>query len=115
MIFRDGLEMDINGIYLDDPTHLLVNINGEKLTSEDFIKYIFQLEFLQKEGAISRKVFKDKLNNAFARYINQQRQKNDFKSLYKTNAYSAFVNRLILQALGRICRTNMKNVLQFIF
>jgi hypothetical protein len=105
--FPQRKQMDINGIYLDAPTHLLVNINEEKLNHEDFIKYIFQLEFLQQEGAISPKVFKQKLNNAFARYINQKRQK-DFNSLYNTDAYSGFVNRVILQALGRICRTNLK-------
>lgn len=37
---------DINGLYLDKPTNLLVNINPE-LKEEDFVKYIFQLEFLQ--------------------------------------------------------------------
>lgn len=105
--FPKRSDMDINGIYLDAPTHLLVNINEEKLNQEDFIKYIFQLEFLRQEGAFSQKVFKEKLNNAFARYISQKRQK-DFNSLYNTEAYSGFVNRIILQALGRICRTNMK-------
>lgn len=109
--FRQDFHMDINGIYLDKPTHLLVNISEDKLKEFDFIKYIFQLEFLRKNGAISLNIFKNKLDSAFQRYIGvyqPKRKAEDFQSLYNTDAYSRFLNRIIIQALGRICRTNMK-------
>ena len=37
-----------------------------------------------------------------------QKKADDFISLYNTDAYSLFLNKVIIQAIGRICRTNMK-------
>ena len=101
--------MDINGIYLDNPTNLLVNISKEKIEDDEFIKYIFQLEFLVQNGAISLNTFRSKLDEAFKRYLGgSNKVKHDFKNLYNTNAYSRYVNKIVIQAVGRICRTNMK-------
>jgi hypothetical protein len=103
--------MDINGIYLDRPTNLLVNIFENNLEDDNFIKYIFQLEFLRENGAFSLNTFKSKLDEAFHRYIGRykpKRKADDFISLYNTGAYSLFLNKIIIQAIGRICRTNMK-------
>ncbi len=104
-------EMDVDAIYLDRPTNLLVNIFIDKINDEDFIKYLFQLEFLVENGAISPKEFKSKLDEAFHRFVGKRRQKKraeDFTSLYKTDAYTRFLNKIVIQAVGRICRTNMK-------
>ncbi|MDJ0733806.1 MAG: hypothetical protein QNJ47_06910 [Nostocaceae cyanobacterium] len=102
--------MDINGIYLDKPTNLLVNIYSDTIDDENFIKYLFQLEFLVENGAISRSNFKSKLENCCQRYVGRNTNKNkDFSSLYNTNAYSRYLNKVIIQAIGRICRTNMKS------
>ncbi|OUL37248.1 hypothetical protein BV372_03225 [Nostoc sp. T09] len=104
-------DMDINGIYLDSPTNLLVNIYRNNIEDDDFIKYIFQLEFLRENGAFSLNTFKTKLDTAFQRYIGRYQSKQkaeDFISLYNTGAYSLFLNKTIIQAIGRICRTNMK-------
>jgi hypothetical protein len=103
--------MDINGIYLEKPTHLLVNIYEDKIADDQFIKYIFQLEFMRENGAIALNIFKNKLDAAFQRYIGigqPKRKAEDFHSLYNTDSYSRFVNRIIIQAIGRICRTNIK-------
>ncbi|TVQ58657.1 MAG: hypothetical protein EA366_06310 [Spirulina sp. DLM2.Bin59] len=104
-------EMDINGIYLDRPTNLLVNIYGDGIENESFIKYIFQLEFLVENGAISPQVFKSKLDEVFHRYVGRKKHKRsaeDYTNLYKTDSYTRFLNKIIIQAVGRICRTNMK-------
>ena len=104
-------EMDVDAIYLDRPTNLIVNIFMDKINDEDFIKYLFQLEFLVENGAISPKVFKSKLDEAFYRFVGRYRQKKraeDFSSLYQTEAYTRFLNKMVIQAVGRICRTNMK-------
>lgn len=99
--------MDINGIYLDTPTNLIVNISNN-ITNEDFIKYIFQLEFLVENGAISPSTFKIKLDEAFKRYLGNNKLNQYSLSLYNTNSYSRYLNKIIIQAIGRICRTNMK-------
>ncbi|SKB15264.1 conserved hypothetical protein [Planktothrix sp. PCC 11201] len=109
--FPQDKNMDINGIYLDSPRHLLVNLYGDNIQDEDFIKYIFQLEFLRENGAISRRTFKNYLDTAFHRFVGRSKSKRkaeDFISLYNTKAYSLFLNKVIIQAIGRICRTNMK-------
>ncbi|MHC5851208.1 hypothetical protein [Nostoc sp.] len=109
--FPKHSDMDINGIYLDSPTNLLVSIFESNLKDDDFIKYIFQLEFLRENGAFSLNTFKSKLDEAFHRYIGRykpKRKAEDFISLYNTGAYSLFLNKIIIQAIGRICRTNMK-------
>jgi len=109
--FSKHSDMDINGIYLENPTHLLVKIGNKNIKDEEFIKYIFQLEFLRENGAFSLNTFKSKLDEAFHRYIGidkPKRKADDFISLYNTGAYSRFLNKIIIQAIGRICRTNMK-------
>ena len=110
--FPKHLYMDINGIYLDKPTNLIVNVYKKNLDDANFIKYLFQLEFLQENGAISPNTFKNKLDEVFKRYVGMNKVNNvnkKFTSLYKTDAYSRFLNKTIIQAIGRICRTNMKS------
>ncbi|MDM9585011.1 hypothetical protein [Nostoc sp. GT001] len=109
--FSKDSNMDINGIYLDNPTNILVNIFENNIDDDKFIKYIFQLEFIRENGDFSLNQFKSKLDEAFYRYINRykpRRKAEDFINPYNTNAYSRYLNKIIIQALGRICRTNMK-------
>lgn len=110
--FIERKEMDIGAIYLDKPTNILVNIYGNDIKDEDFIKYIFQLEFLVENGSISPRTFKSKLDEAFHRHVGKyklKRNAEDFTDLYQTDAYTRFLNKVIIQAVGRICRTNMKS------
>ncbi|MFA7206597.1 MAG: hypothetical protein WC102_09745, partial [Saccharofermentanales bacterium] len=107
----DRGEMDIDAIYLDRPTHLLVNIQSDELSEDNFVKYLFQLEFLVEDGSISPKTFERKLDEAFSRFIGGYRKKKhieDSVNLYHTEAYTRYVNKMLIQAIGRICRTNMK-------
>ncbi len=110
--FSKHKSMDINGIYLDKPTNLVVNIYTDKIKSDDFIKYLFQLEFMRENGDISFSIFKRKLDQVFHWYLGDKEKYNpkikDI-SLYDTGAYSRFLNKIIIQAIGRICRTNMKS------
>lgn len=109
--FPDRGLMDIDAIYLDRPTHLLVNINSDDLKNDDFVKYLFQLEFLVEDGSISPKTFESKLDEAFSRLVGKRRKKKrveDFVSLYQTAAFTRYLNKMVIQAVGRICRTNMK-------
>ncbi|KXS42422.1 MAG: hypothetical protein AWU59_1653, partial [Methanolobus sp. T82-4] len=114
--FDPRKEMDIGAVYLDRPTNLIVNIFGRNGNNRDFIKYfikyIFQLEFLVENGSISPRAFKSKLDEAFHLYVGKYRPKRkaeDFTSLYITEAYTRYLNKVIIQAIGRVCRTNMKS------
>lgn len=110
--FDDRSEIDISGVYLEKPTNLLIPINSneeEKIKDKNFIKYLFQLEFLLENGVMSRQQFKGKLDEAFHKYIGDKnyRSKSNIK-LSETSAFTKYLNKVIIQALGRICRTNMK-------
>jgi hypothetical protein len=103
--------MDFDAIYMDRPTNLLVNLGMPPVKEDDFIKYLFQLEFLVENGAMGARVFKSKLNQAFHRYVGGDQKKIDpfeFFNLYDTAAYVRFANKVLIQATGRVCRTNMK-------
>ncbi|NLD95561.1 MAG: hypothetical protein GX635_00460, partial [Synergistaceae bacterium] len=104
-------EADWSGIYLDKPTSLLVNIYGEDgLPGEELVKYIFQIEFLLQSGALSEKTFRTKLHEAFALHAGERRTWSQEKlSLYDTAAYAQYTTALLIQAIGRICRTGLKS------
>jgi hypothetical protein len=108
---KNQKKMDIPGIYLDRPTNLLVNIVDNNITEENFIKYLFQLEFLQQAGAISPFEFENYLDKAFHTFIGKERPKKNLKltHLYSTPIYTKFIIKVIIQALGRICRTSLKS------
>ncbi|MTF39627.1 hypothetical protein [Cyanobacterium aponinum] len=114
--FKSRKKMDINGVYLEKPTNLLTPLNFEEIEQKEkdknFIKYLFQLEFLFENGAMSRQQFKHKLDEAFRKYLNpnyrSKKINTDNNNLYQTSAFTKYLNKVIIQALGRICRTNMK-------
>ena len=103
-------ETDWSGIYLDKPTSLLVNVNDDDLTHEKLFRYAFQLEFLLQSGAISQKVFRTKLESGFKSLSKTGKRASwDGVSLYETSAYSQYTGAVLLQAVGRICRTDLKS------
>lgn len=109
--FDNRSQMDINGVYLEKPTNLIVSLNQNKIEDNDFIKHLFQLEFLYENYIMSRNQFKNKLDEAFHKYIGESfycGKHEDRIDLYQTEAFTKFLNKVIIQALGRICRTNMK-------
>ena len=107
--FPARMEKDFDAIYLDKPTNLLVLL-GKELEEADFAKYLYQVEFLQECSEISGQEAYLHIKKAFYCYVTGENPKNIFaKNLYETGSYNALATRTIIQAIGRICRTNMKN------
>lgn len=112
---------DINAIYLDEPTHLLINSNSRNLKESEFAKYLFQLEFLQEHGDISmyhlnqevKFAFKNLISSIHSKTIIQRNFKVD--SLYQKYNYSQHISKMVIQAIGRLCRTNFKSKNIYIF
>ena len=105
---RKESEKDFDGIYLEKPTNLLVNIK-KGLENKDLVRSIFQTEFLMERGEISLYTAEGYIKNAFKCYAEGKAD-----SQYKTNLYSSpsVKNsglRTLIQAVGRICRTSYKN------
>lgn len=106
-------ETDINAIYLDKPTHLIQFIDS-KISEKEFIKYIFQLEFLAQHGYISIKDLNNLVANAFRYLLASSDTKVKLKptkipSLYNNDNINQHYAKIIIQAIGRICRTNLKS------
>ena len=108
---RGDLVKDFDAIYLENPTHLLVNVSTyDSLGDEELIRYIFQMESLMESGEISQSDGKSNIKFAF-RKLSGERPPRDKKigEAYKTDSVNNAANRVLIQAVGRICRTGLKN------
>lgn len=108
-------EKDFDAIYLDKPTNLLVNLDNG-LSEEDFAKYIFQIEFLQEKSEISSELAVTHIKKAFRCFSTQSNFNLPYaESVYKRRSVILLATRTIIQAIGRICRTNLKKPNIYIF
>jgi len=102
---------DINAIYLDKPTHIIQQVNKD-LNEEGFIKYLFQLEFLTQVGIISIHQLNTEVTRAFKHLLASFNTKEDLGkpkvNLYQDDNIKQHYAKYIIQAIGRICRTNLK-------
>lgn len=118
--YRTKLEKDFDAIYLDKPTHLLVNLFGH-LKDTDFVKSIFQTEFMQEKGEISLNEAKENIKKAFRCIMGgtSEKEKESIEkygaNLYEKSSVKLFATRLIIQAVGRICRTGWKSKNVYVF
>lgn len=105
-------EKDFDAVYLDKPTHLIVN-QSEDWEEKDFIKYIFQMEFLHESYEISDDDKWNNIRDAFKYYYSLSKCIN--KNYDHIESVRLYATRIIIQAIGRICRTNQKNQNIYIF
>lgn len=106
-------QTDINAIYLDKPTHLIQKID-KSLNEEGFIRYLFQLEFLLQSGRISIRQLNDQVTSAFHYLLASYNTKKEIPKSYNGYLYNDYnikqhFAKYIIQAIGRICRTNLKS------
>ncbi len=97
---------DFDGIYIDCPTNVIVNMN-DYVTEENFIKYLLQMEDLKENIEISDDMALHNIKSAFKKHYDNKHIK--FGSLENTSSYGRFIYKTFVQATGRICRTNNKN------
>ena len=111
--YRENVsEMDIDGIYLDKPTYLVNLCNGEEETA---INRVFQMEYLGQIKAISQN---EKMQEIVRSYnsigVPQDKLyqgKVKFSNLHDVKVYTT---KIIVQAMGRKCRTNCRGKKVFI-
>lgn len=107
-------EKDFDAIYLDKPTNIFVNLS-ENLTDEDFIKYLYYVEFLQESAELSMQETRKHVKKAFKTFLTGHPCWEDAKSVYDIKSVVLMSTRTIIQAIGRICRTNQKRKNIYIF
>ncbi|OGO76485.1 MAG: hypothetical protein A2Y23_01855 [Clostridiales bacterium GWB2_37_7] len=108
-IARGKEEKDFDGIYLERPTNLLVNIR-KGITEEDLVKFIYQIEFLMERGELSRVEGNLLIKDAFRHLGGIEGSFSSTKgTIYGKRSAENYALRTMIQAVGRICRTGIKN------
>ena len=97
---------DFDAIYLEKPSHVIVNTVNGFGNEEDFIKYIFQIKFLQEVGDLTTEDAERRIRDAFKIFSGSGacRKAHPKDSSHFNMAYA----KIALQAIGRICRTGNK-------
>lgn len=101
-------EKDFDAIYLDKPTNLIVPLN-DNIEESEFVKYLFQMEFLQETSECSAYDTMKNVKKAFKTFMTGHRNNEEFANVYQKKSVVLLSTRYIIQAIGRICRTNQKN------
>ena len=107
-------EKDFDAIYLDKPTNIFVNLN-ENISDEDFVKYLYYVEFLQESAELSAQETRKHVKKAFKTFLTGHPYWDDAKSVYDIKSVVLMSTRTIIQAIGRICRTNQKRKKVYVF
>lgn len=107
---RGDREKDFDCIYLEKPTNLIVNVDSKKgLEAEDLIRFVYQMEFLMERGEVSRKDGIAVIKDAFTCFSGGYTFSGKKGEPYETESVNNFALRTLIQAVGRICRTGLKN------
>ncbi len=102
-------EKDVDSLYLEHPTHILVRLDNNSI-EEDLIKYIYQMETLRVRGDITPYIAEKNIKNAFRSFMKRQQIFNgQDKSTYGSTSVNNNIVKILIQAVGRICRTSREN------
>lgn len=98
---------DIDAIYLGDITNLTANTYSEKkLTEQELLGMLFQIEELKENDELNYTEADNMIKLAFRAYTGHGHMERNV--LYQTESVRLQATRLVMQAVGRICRTYLK-------
>lgn len=105
---------DFDALYLGNITNMTINTyQEEKISAHDLLKMIFQIEELYENGEMSYYEKDQMLKLAFRSHTgNEQYIRNE---LYKMRSVVVQASRIVLQAVGRMCRTFVKSPNIYLF
>lgn len=107
---------DIDAIFLGDITNLAVNIyNEDTFDKYNLLKYFLQIEYLYENDEISYKILDDLIKLGFRKYSRSEDNNNNYKMLSKSKSIRRQATRDVVQAIGRMCRTYVKNYNIYIY
>lgn len=99
---------DFDALYLGNITHMTVNTyQDEKITAHDLLKMLFQIEELYENGEMNYLEKDRMLKLAFRSYTGSEQY--TLNELYKMKSVIVQASRIVLQAVGRMCRTFVKS------
>lgn len=104
--FEPAQEKDFDAIYLDKPTNLVKQLR-ESNTETDFTEYLAQLEYLKTSGELSRRQVLKYIEEGFKYHY--YKTENTKINTTEIESSTNLATKVLVQAVGRICRTNRKN------
>lgn len=108
---------DFDALYLGDITHTLVNLHeDDPLDEKDLLRFCFQIECLYENDEISYQTLVDSLKTALRRFAGTRADSHSKQnSLRQSASFSGQITRDVLQAVGRMGRTFVKNPNIYLF
>ena len=102
----DDKEKDFDAIYLGDVTNVITNFSEKKDLTE-LLTFLFEIRYLYENNEISPRELKELVEFGFKAY---SKEKNCYNPVDIINTASARrkLTRDVIQAIGRLCRTNNK-------
>lgn len=79
------------------------------IEAENLIRFVYQMEFLMERGEVSRKDGIAVIKDAFICFSGGYTFSGKKGEPYKTDSVNNYALRTLIQAVGRICRTGLKN------
>lgn len=102
------LYKDFDALYLGNITNMTVNTyQDEKITSHGLLQMLFQIEELYENGEMNYSEKDQMLKLAFRSYTGSDQF--TLNKLYKLKSVVVQASRMVLQAVGRMCRTFVKS------
>lgn len=111
-VYESRGEKDFDAIYLDRPTNILVNLKYDS-SAYDLVKYLYQISYLKEQRELSLDDATKYIENAFRTFGHMQGQSNS--KMLDVGSKRLDATHIIMQAIGRICRTNQKRRNIYIF
>ena len=99
------VKKDIDSLYIEMPTNIIVQKKAVKASEGDLIKYIYQMESLRRSGDISKTKSVFNIKQAFKQYMNPSRDEYFDNVPYRSSSANNHIVKTLIQAVGRICRT----------
>lgn len=100
----NGKFKDFDAIFLDKPTNLFVTLNKD-ISEEQLLKYIYQVKCLEEVGYFNLEQAEKEIKKGIKIAYHSSPQK---ISIPRSNHIYMHTAKVILQAIGRICRTKYK-------
>lgn len=108
------LYKDFDALYLGNITNMTVNTyQDERITAHDLLQMLFQIEELYENGEMNYYEKDQMLKLAFRSYTGSEQF--NLNKLYKLKSVAVQASRMVLQAVGRMCRTFVKNPNIYLF
>ena len=105
----DDREVDIDSLYLELPTNILVNVAKLKEESS-LIKLIYQYETLKTCGEITKNTAFSNIKSAFRRLMSLNKTEGFDYYAYASESVNNHIIKILIQAVGRICRKPDSNI-----